>query len=134
MGKISDAFERQRKETVLKLDRDLEEQFVGPSQDKSKTEAALVLQGHDRVNGKLVVVSARDSADAENFRFLRSHIFSGKNGDRPKTIMVTSAFPGEGKTFVASNLAASSTHKVSICLVKKVVPPGTTIGSRRKLD
>ena len=42
----------------------------------------------------------------ESFRTLRSSIiFLPVDGARPKTILVTSATPGEGKTTVASNLA-----------------------------
>ena len=58
-------------------------------------------------NHKLVTLSAPQSVDAENFKLLRAKILFPKNGIRPGTIMITSTFPGEGKTFVAANLAAS---------------------------
>lgn len=58
-------------------------------------------------NSKLVVFTAPESYDAENFKILRAQIIFPKDGKRPRTIMITSAFPGEGKTFVAANLAAS---------------------------
>lgn len=58
---------------------------------------------------KLFVCSKPDSEDAENFRLLKGQIFFAKDddGNHPRTIMVTSAVPGEGKTFLAANLAAS---------------------------
>lgn len=56
---------------------------------------------------KMVVLSDPDSIDAENFRLLRAKILFSKERERPRVIMVTSSFPGEGKTFVAANLAAS---------------------------
>jgi len=55
---------------------------------------------------KLYVASYPRSPVAESFRTLRSNIeFSGKE-QPPKTILVTSSRPGEGKTTMASNLAA----------------------------
>lgn len=46
------------------------------------------------------------SALAESFRaVLTSLLFSGRNGGRPKVIVLSSASPGEGKTLVTSNLA-----------------------------
>jgi capsular exopolysaccharide synthesis family protein len=46
------------------------------------------------------------SALAESFRaVLTSLLFSGRNGDRPKVIVLSSPNPGEGKTLVTSNLA-----------------------------
>ena len=45
------------------------------------------------------------SAIAENFRFLRTAIQYSLAGHAPKTILVTSAMPSEGKTTTATNLA-----------------------------
>ena len=59
------------------------------------------------VNDKLVVLTAADSLDAENFRHLRAQIVFPKSGQRQRLLMVTSALPDEGKTYVATNLAVS---------------------------
>lgn len=48
----------------------------------------------------------QNSHAAEQFRKLRYQILRLGNHDSPRTIMVTSAMEGEGKTFVAANLAA----------------------------
>jgi len=56
---------------------------------------------------KLVACSEPDSIEAEHFRTLRAQILFPKNGKGERVIMVTSVFPGEGKTFVAANLGAS---------------------------
>jgi len=50
------------------------------------------------------------SLGAEQFRRLRTHVLKLNVSDPPKTIMVTSATEGEGKTFVAANLAAGIAH------------------------
>lgn len=55
----------------------------------------------------LVLLSAPDSLDAENFRNLRAQILFPRDCERRKVIMVTSVFPGEGKTYVATNLGVS---------------------------
>jgi succinoglycan biosynthesis transport protein ExoP len=62
----------------------------------------------EKLEGESQLVSARDERHAllESFRTLRSSIvFLPVEGARPKTLLVTSAQPGEGKTTVAANLA-----------------------------
>jgi len=55
---------------------------------------------------ELISASRGPSVLNESFRAtLTSIMFSGENGDRPRTIVMTSANPGEGKTTLASNLA-----------------------------
>ena len=57
--------------------------------------------------GLLVPNDSRHSL-LESFRTLRSSlIFLPVDNERPKTLLVTSATPGEGKTTIASNLAIS---------------------------
>jgi protein-tyrosine kinase len=61
---------------------------------------------------ELLVVGREDgnreaSFAAEQCRMLRTRILFSGERPVPKTIMVTSAIPGEGKTFVAANLAVS---------------------------
>jgi non-specific protein-tyrosine kinase len=55
---------------------------------------------------KLYVASYPRSPVAESFRTLRSNIEFSDSEHQPKTILVTSSRPGEGKTTIASNLAA----------------------------
>ncbi len=47
------------------------------------------------------------SFEAEQFRILKTAILFPHKGIPPRTIMVTSTSPGEGKSFVASNIAIS---------------------------
>jgi protein-tyrosine kinase len=107
MGKISDALDRHKKETEIKTET-LFPHKISESQEKGSVlhvHKEIIAQGN--YDPKLVVVTSPDSYEAENFKLLRSQIMFAKDRKRPKTIMVTSATPSDGKTFVAANLAAS---------------------------
>jgi succinoglycan biosynthesis transport protein ExoP len=87
--------------------------------------------------GPLEPLHANDSrhAFAESLRGLRSSLlYLPFEGDRPKTILVTSAAPGEGKSTVALNLAITmALAKVRVLLVDADLRRGTLhrwIGSR----
>jgi polysaccharide biosynthesis transport protein len=55
---------------------------------------------------ELITSNKNLSPLADAFRAtLTSILYSGENGNRPRTIVITSANPGEGKTTVACNLA-----------------------------
>lgn len=54
--------------------------------------------------GKLFTLESH-SALAESYRQLRTSILFANQGDTPKTLLVTSSTPGEGKTTTAVNLA-----------------------------
>jgi len=107
MGKIFDALERHKKEKSINAER----LPIGESRNRirevPKPSPALESFIHNDFSPKLLALAAPESLDAENFKILRSQILFPKDGKRPRTIMVTSAFPGEGKTFLASNLAVS---------------------------
>lgn len=107
MGKISDAMERRKREKHIKAERlpIAEPEYSVMGKPGLPTERQPAIQ--NGFSPKVVVLSAPESLDAENFKVLRSQIIFRKNGGRPKIIMVTSAFPGEGKTFLTANLAVS---------------------------
>lgn len=52
-----------------------------------------------------LVKSENDEAAAEQFRALYSQLALSSKIDPPKTILITSTVPGEGKSFIAANLA-----------------------------
>jgi tyrosine-protein kinase Etk/Wzc len=54
-----------------------------------------------------VVVESPKSAISESFRNLRSSIFLKLKSEKSKIILVTSSQPGDGKSFISFNLAAS---------------------------
>jgi exopolysaccharide/PEP-CTERM locus tyrosine autokinase len=90
MGKIYEALERADKR---------------PSETENKV--AKFVRPQLELSPDLVVVQRPGAAIAEQFRFLRSKVIRPGADDAPRTILVTSALQAEGKTFVASNLAAT---------------------------
>jgi tyrosine-protein kinase Etk/Wzc len=58
-------------------------------------------------NYESVVVDSPKSAISESFRNLRSSIFLKLKAEKIKVILVTSSQPGDGKSFISFNLAAS---------------------------
>jgi capsular exopolysaccharide synthesis family protein len=75
-----------------------EEEIVGQVPDVAKT----------RNNGTLKLVEPDDARHmfAESYRNLRSSLlFMPSDGRRPKTVLITSAVPNEGKSTIAANLA-----------------------------
>jgi exopolysaccharide/PEP-CTERM locus tyrosine autokinase len=59
------------------------------------------------VDKNLVTLLQPQSFEAEQFKILRTNILYPLEGKSPRSMMVTSSLPGEGKTFVAANLAVS---------------------------
>ena len=60
-----------------------------------------------RLHKNLVTLMDPQSYEAEQFKMLRNNILFPAEGEAPRTILVTSCLPGEGKSFVSANLAAS---------------------------
>jgi len=58
-------------------------------------------------DGKLVVVTEKDSLAAEKFRFLAVRLRQLQQSRPVKKILITSTIPGEGKSMVAANLACT---------------------------
>jgi exopolysaccharide/PEP-CTERM locus tyrosine autokinase len=60
-----------------------------------------------RMDRSLVSLFNPQSFEAEQFKILRSNLLYPVSGSPPRSLMVTSPLPGDGKSFVASNLAIS---------------------------
>ena len=56
-------------------------------------------------NVNVFVNTALSPRAAEQFRTLRSRLYQLRNNQTIRTLLITSSIPGEGKTFVANNLA-----------------------------
>jgi capsular exopolysaccharide synthesis family protein len=59
------------------------------------------------IDHNLVALTDSHSPEAEQFKILRTNILFPLTGSPPRSILVTSSCPGEGKTFTAANLAIS---------------------------
>jgi exopolysaccharide/PEP-CTERM locus tyrosine autokinase len=114
LGKFSDALEkytRQQKNgsdvrlTAIESLSDGEPD--APRAVKRETVVPIKPKSKKKLAPSLVAVSQPHSYEAEQFRTLKTNLlFSGDRGI-PRTIMVTSAVPDEGKSFVAANLAVT---------------------------
>ena len=61
----------------------------------------------------LVSLLNPQSFEAEQFKILRTNLLFPASGKSPRTILITSAVPNEGKSFVAANLAVSVARHVN---------------------
>ena len=59
------------------------------------------------IDRNLVALHVPQSFEAEQFKILRTNILFPLAGKPPRSILLTSTAPGEGKTFAAANLAIS---------------------------
>lgn len=102
MGKFQKAIEKSgltQKEIVQNLDKtcDINEEF----------DNTININNTFEIDKRLVVLNDESSFEAEQIRMLKTNILSARTGEIPRTILVTSAVPYEGKSFVSSNLAIS---------------------------
>lgn len=116
MGKIFSALKKAEKkvtpeqeavpgdETAVACD-DADSQVAEKSEEIDQSYAS-------RTNPALVTAAKPHSPASEQFRLLKNNILFPEKGNPPKTIMVTSASPHEGKSFVAANLAVSIAQSI----------------------
>jgi exopolysaccharide/PEP-CTERM locus tyrosine autokinase len=107
MGKLFDAMERKKKEKVVRIDHFNSQRPNKTCLPDSELQFARTFCALHSCSDDLVVLSDSGSAEAENFKILRTHILFARAPDKPRTIMVTSALPGDGKTYVSANLGVS---------------------------
>jgi exopolysaccharide/PEP-CTERM locus tyrosine autokinase len=67
----------------------------------------------DAIDKKLVSFFKPQSFEAEQFKILRTNLLYPAAGKAPRTVLVTSTAPGEGKSFVAANLAISVARDIN---------------------
>jgi exopolysaccharide/PEP-CTERM locus tyrosine autokinase len=65
------------------------------------------------IDKNLVSLFNPESIEAEQFKILRTNLLFPTAGAAPRSLMVTSALPGEGKSFVAANLAVSVARHIN---------------------
>ena len=125
MGKIFDALEKANKEEPIPAPPEKYPELVRPLFDKSGFDKSgsdqsgtLIkdseFENNNRVIDEDIIAYADfDSIEAEQFKMLRTNILFPVSGQPPRSILVTSAMPGEGKTFVAANLAVSIARNIN---------------------
>lgn len=81
-----------------------------PAGELDKTEKR---SEESKIHDSLVCLKRPDSFEAEQFKILRTNILYPLTGNPPQTILVTSANPEEGKSFVACNFAVSAAQNIN---------------------
>jgi exopolysaccharide/PEP-CTERM locus tyrosine autokinase len=71
-----------------------------------------VLYDENRIDENMVVLKKPQSFEAEQFKILRTNLLFPTSGKSPRTIMVTSSMPDEGKSMISSNLAVSIAQSI----------------------
>ncbi len=90
-------------EEIIKKQLELKRKYKGQFQQRAIMRKKKLKKGKDN----LFALHRPTSVIAEQFRIMRTFILKISTNQDMKTILVTSSTPGEGKSFVASNLAAS---------------------------
>jgi len=112
MSKIYKALEKAEKERGEELKR--EPPLISEIEERAKIEKKMIPPISDAsgmvFDQRLVYFSQPASLATEQFRKLRNYLLNRKSPEFAKTIMVTSAMSGEGKSFVAANLAIGIAH------------------------
>ena len=67
---------------------------------------------YQKIDKNIITISKPYSVEAEQFKKLRTAILFPSSGKSPRSILVTSALPNEGKSFVAANLAVSIAQNI----------------------
>lgn len=115
MGKILDALEKTRSESRMNSPEKMETvsrlklKAVKKGDGKKNTN---VSKTYNNPHRSLISLLDPNSFESEQFKSLRTNILFPASGNSPKIIMVTSSVPGEGKSFIASNLAVSIAQNI----------------------
>ena len=130
-------FDRQLK-TAEDVERELRVPFLGaiPAFEKSWRDAAGgFLLPMDQGPSTTALASTRSGPTTywESYRALRTSLFFSPD-DRPRSILVTSALPGEGKSTTAVNLAIALAQTGARTLIVELDMRRPTLASRLALD
>ena len=71
-----------------------------------------LLYDENRIDENMVVLKNPQSFEAEQFKILRTNLLFPSSGKSPRTIMVTSSMPDEGKSMISGNLAVSIAQSI----------------------
>jgi protein-tyrosine kinase len=116
MGKIYDALEKSKMENRPSADApkgSMANFYEQAGETQEIIDFLEPLKLYNKVDKNLVTLLKPSSMESEMFKILRGNILFPKSGTPPKSIMVTSAVPGEGKSFVSANLAVSIAQNIN---------------------
>jgi len=71
-----------------------------------------VLYDENRIDENMVTLIKPQSFEAEQFKILRTNLLFPSSGKSPRTIMITSSMPDEGKSLISANLAISIAQSI----------------------
>ncbi len=113
MGKIFNALEKSKQMTANQdyIVDDTKVDYPSKVYDEVKPNYKIE-ETLTNVSNTLVTGLNPQSVEAEQFRILKNNILFPENGNPPKSIMITSASPSEGKSFIATNLAVSIAQNI----------------------
>ena len=122
MGKIFDALEKSKER--LQNPVITKDTFVSPEVSDNFEKANLkkqvaavdsskALNDKNKVDRNLITLLQPRSFESEQFKILRTNLLFPVSGKPVRLLMVTSAVPDEGKSFVAANLAVSIAQNIN---------------------
>jgi len=115
LGKINDALVKSDKESKAPTSAKKASTYKvydRKTREKESSDVIRTVFKNRDSDKKLVSLFEPQSFEAEQFKHLRTNILFPVSGKPPRSIMITSAVPGEGKSFVASNLAVSIAQNI----------------------
>lgn len=108
MGKFFDALSKSEKERK----KNNQGVTISPNSEEPEEYEFSLYSNKQELDEKIITYHQPQTYDAEQFRIMKTGLFfSGKEG-APQTIMITSAEPNEGKSFVSANLAVTFAKSV----------------------
>jgi protein-tyrosine kinase len=123
LGKIFDALEKSGKESkknVLPKENDPKDNKKIVLLEKKSRDSFVAgvlkdnrIEKRAAIDKNLICALKPRSFEAEQFKMLRTKLLHPLSGEAPRTIMVTSGLPGEGKSFIAANLAVSIAQNIN---------------------
>ena len=115
MGKIFDALEKSKKKhsNSIAANQTPDNGVNGlPEKQDASFAWPEIFYNSNNIDKNLIALLKPQSFESEQFKMLRTNLLFPASGQAPRSIMVTSAVPGEGKSFVTANLAVSIAQSI----------------------
>ncbi len=105
MGKITTALKKAAEERILRIDK--------ITKIKEQEQIIVKKAGSSKVDARVVTYFDPKALITEQYKVLRTNFLSLNKGKPPRTVVMTSALHGEGKTVTALNLAIAMSQTVN---------------------